>query len=138
MKFKYLIIICSMILIQIIACDETYLEKNPTGVVFEGNLTNMKGLNALLLGTYNSLDGLGGGDKWSGGPFEWVAGGVRSDDAYKGTIYGVETDLNPIEEYHILPTNSYVAAKWRANYDGVSRANDVLRVLKQFNRECRT
>ena len=59
----------------------------------------------------------------------WHFGGVASDDAHKGSEYGDQTDLEFIENYSALPVNSYFNAKWISLYNGVQRANDVLRTL---------
>jgi hypothetical protein len=68
---------------------------------------------------------------WEAAGSNWVFGDVASDDAYKGTDAGDQIEINPIERYEPLPTNGYFNLKWRHQYDGVSRANDVLRLLPE-------
>jgi hypothetical protein len=60
----------------------------------------------------------------------WVWGGVRSDDAYKGTEASDQgSEINPVERFEVLPNSSSVGSKWRAVYDGIGMANVVLRQL---------
>ena len=115
-----------------ISCSDSFLEEKPRGVFSENILINKQGIEGMLIGAYSLLDGAGGptGD-WFAAASNWVFGDVTSDDAYKGTDAGDQIEINPIERYEPLPTNNYFNAKWRHQYDGVSRSNDVLRLIDQ-------
>lgn len=116
----------------LVACHDSFLVEPPRGVFSEDVLKTRAGVEGLLIGAYSLLDGVGGpsGD-WQSAGSNWVFGDVTSDDAYKGTDAGDQIEINPIERYEPLPTNGYFNAKWRHQYDGVSRSNDVLRLLPE-------
>ncbi|MDH5599019.1 MAG: RagB/SusD family nutrient uptake outer membrane protein, partial [Cyclobacteriaceae bacterium] len=133
MKKIFKIILASLVVVFITttACKESFLIKNPQGVVDPNVLANEEGLEYLIIGAYSSLDGWLG---WGLGPWEtagsnWVYGDVYSDDAYKGSESGDQSPMNAIERYEQLPPNPYYRAKWIFVYDGISRANDVLKVI---------
>lgn len=116
------------------SCSEDFLETVPLGRLQEYVFYSEKGVDVMLIGAYALLDGAGGGGwggdyAWAGSVTNWVWGSVASDDAYKGTDISDQTPINFIERYEVLTTNSYVNDKWIANYDGISRVNDVLRIL---------
>ncbi|QHT67707.1 RagB/SusD family nutrient uptake outer membrane protein [Rhodocytophaga rosea] len=116
----------------LVACKESFLEEPPRGTFSESVLKNRAGIDGLLIGSYSLLDGVGGpSGNWEAAGSNWVFGNVTSDDAYKGTDAGDQIEINPIERYEALPTNGYFNFKWRHQYDGVSRANDVLRLLPE-------
>lgn len=133
---KITIIAFVMLLAFSYACKESFLETKPLGRASDNVFYNEKGVNALLTGAYALIDGAAadgwfGSYSWAGAVSNWVWGGVASDDAYKGTEPGDQPPINDIERYEALPTNQYVGDKWLINYDGVSRANDCLKVLKK-------
>jgi starch-binding outer membrane protein, SusD/RagB family len=111
------------------ACKKDFLEISPLGLLSESTLASKAGVNGLLIGAYSLLDGLPGGNAMPQSMSNWQFSGVASDDAHKGSEYGDQTDLEFIENYSALPVNSYFNSKWIALYNGVQRANDVLRTL---------
>src|SRR5687768_1813971 len=114
----------------VVSCNESFLEEPPRGVFSENILINRQGIEGMLIGAYSLLDGVGGPtNDWFAAASNWVFGDVASDDAYKGTDAGDQIEINPIERYESLPTNDYFNRKWRHQYDGVSRSNDVLRLI---------
>ena len=116
----------------VISCSDSFLEQKPRGVFSEDILINRQGIEGMLIGAYSLLDGAGGPtNNWFAAASNWVFGDVTSDDAYKGTDAGDQIEINPIERYEPLPTNGYFILKWRHQYDGVSRSNDVLRLIGQ-------
>lgn len=131
---KKVIILAFALLAITYSCSEDFLETVPLGRLSENVFYNEKGIDALLIGAYALLDGAGAGGwggsyAWAGSVTNWVWGSIASDDAYKGTDVSDQTPINPIERYEVLSTNQYVNDKWIANYDGISRVNDVLKVL---------
>lgn len=114
------------------ACKKSFLEKATLGTLDESVLSNSAGVQGLLIGAYSMLDGNGGagGGGWYTTPTNWVFAGVASDDAYKGSDAGDQSvEANPIENYTVTSTNIATNNKWNALYDGITRANDVLRVM---------
>lgn len=129
---KYLIIIAGFItaVVVVVSCNDSFLEEKPRGVFSENILINKQGIEGMLIGAYSLLDGAGGPTgNWFAAASNWVFGDVTSDDAYKGTDAGDQIEINPIERYEPLPTNGYFNLKWAHQYDGVSRSNDVLRLI---------
>lgn len=120
------------ILLVTTACDESFLELEPQGVVSPDLLNNRNGVNALLIGAYSLLDGIGTstrGNDWNSAMTNWVYGGVASDDAYKGTDAGDQPEITFIERYDWQSNNTRFLGKWRAVYDAVARCNDVIQTL---------
>ena len=117
----------------LVACKDSFLSQPPQGALSEIALQNEKGVYAALIGAYSLLDGWANdwthGATWTSAGSNWVWGSVVSDDSYKGTDIGDQSDLNPIERYEVLPTNPYVQGKWGNVYAGVARANSVLDLL---------
>lgn len=133
---KYSVVIIGAVLVtlvsMVISCSDSFLDQKPRGVFSEDILINKQGIEGMLIGAYSLLDGIGGPtNDWYAAASNWVYGDVTSDDAYKGTDAGDQIEINPIERYEPLPTNGYFSRKWRHQYDGVSRSNDVLRLIDQ-------
>ncbi|MEN0057092.1 MAG: RagB/SusD family nutrient uptake outer membrane protein, partial [Mucilaginibacter sp.] len=102
-------------------------------------LETKDGVNGLLIGTYAALDGMagnsdgtfaiGGGNPWETSPDNWVLGGVAGGDANKGSIAGDVSEIEPIMQFYSDPTNVFYNSKWKADYEGISRANTTLKVV---------
>jgi starch-binding outer membrane protein, SusD/RagB family len=130
MKNKYKVMMLSALLCSVVtySCKEEFLEREPLGAIAETSLANAAGVNGALIQAYRTLRGQNVGN-WYTSPMNWVWGGVRSDEAYKGTEISDQNQLNPIERYETLPNNGSVLAKWNACYDGVGMANTTLQLL---------
>ena len=88
-------------------------------------------LDGLLIAAYAELDGWAGwttGPVWDAVGTHWVMSDVASDDAYKGTDAGDQPPMNPVERNEHDPANRVVLTNWLAWYDGVARANDVIKI----------
>ncbi len=120
-------------IIALYACKKSFLEKAPLGTLDESILSNKAGAEGLLIGAYSQLNGFGGaGGGFYSTPSNWAFGGVASDDAYKGSDAGDQSvEANPIENYTVTSTNSAVASKWSAVYDGIVRANSAIRIMEK-------
>lgn len=113
------------------SCSEKFLEVEPTAVLSDASLANREGVSLLLIGAYSMLDGVQTNvgspfADWHGSADNWIYGSVNSDDAYKGSIDTDQPEITFIETKSIQADNSHFRGKWRAVYDGVARANDVL------------
>jgi hypothetical protein len=127
---KRIIFVFIIFIAFIYSCSESFLEKTPLGVTSEDVFYDEEGVNALLTGAYAMVDGHASVSPWAASTTNWVWGSVASDDAYKGSEPSDQSAINYIERYETLTSNDYVLGKWGAMYDGISRCNDVLKVLK--------
>lgn len=116
------------------SCDDL-LNVNPKGQPNAESLSNQQGVEAALIGVYSSVNGdpghLGSVAAWSSSVSNWVMGGVRSDDAYKGTVIGDQQPINALEGFFVQPTNQYVNLHWESMYANIARANDVFQLMEQ-------
>lgn len=131
-KYKLIITIFLALLTLVYACKKSFLDKQPQGAFNLSVLANRPGIDGLLIGAYHMVSGEGGvaGNNWGGAPSNWVLGGVVADDAYKGSTPSDQgSEINPLATWAYNTNNTYLNDKWRVTYDGVQRANDVLRVL---------
>jgi starch-binding outer membrane protein, SusD/RagB family len=113
------------------SCTDSFLTRPPQGQYSPASLTNLKGIEGILIGAYGMLDGqgIGGQAPWENEVQNWVFGGIPSDDAYKGTDAGDQPEQSFIERYDFQATNGHIRNKWRGLYEGVARCNNVLDVL---------
>jgi hypothetical protein len=131
LKTKFLVTGALSAMVLLYACKKSFLERAPLGTLDETTLANNAGVQGLLIGAYSTLNGFGnaGGGFYSSAT-NWSFGGVASDDAYKGSDAGDQgNELNPFETYTVTATNGPVGGKWAASYDGITRSNDVLRIM---------
>jgi hypothetical protein len=132
-KLKFIIPACLVLLAIILACNKTLLNKKPLGALDLTSVSTKSGLDGLLIGAYAMLDGEGGaaGTSWGSAVSNWVWGGVCADDAYKGSTPSDQGEIVEIETWTTsYAPNHYVNEKWLAEYDGIQRANGVLRVMR--------
>jgi starch-binding outer membrane protein, SusD/RagB family len=117
----------------IVACSKSFTTKPALGSLSFATLSNQQGANSLLIGAYSMLDEQGGasvGDQFGNGPDKWVFASVDADDSYKGSTPSDQGDIVPLESWATSTANNpYLATKWQALFDGIQRANDVLRVI---------
>jgi|LakMenEpi03Aug12_release.lakeMendotaPanAssembly.Ray.scaffolds.fasta_scaffold75523_2 hypothetical protein len=128
-KFKIILSVATVFFISVVSCQDEFLDRKPLGAISEDAIANKAGVEGSLIVAYRTLGGsnIAG---WYTSPMNWVWGGVRSDDAYKGTEASDQgSEINPVERFEVLPNSSSVASKWRAVYDGIGMANVVLRQL---------
>jgi hypothetical protein len=136
MKAKIYITIVLLSALSISACKKTYLEKPVTGALEPQFLETEDGVNQLLIGAYGALDGqqggdaaIGGGGAWEASADNWIYGGVAGGDASKGSVAGDQTPIEPIMKFNADASNGFFDSKWRADYEGVSRTNNTLKIL---------
>jgi len=115
------------------ACSNKFLDKPPLGAFSQSVLTNQAGVEGLLIGAYHMVGGEGGaaGNSFASGPSNWAFGSVAADDSYKGSIPSDQyaEGLGYLASWSYNTNNGYLNDKWKAMYDGVQRANAVLRTL---------
>jgi hypothetical protein len=111
------------------SCSEEFLEITPNGALDAQVLATFEGVDALLIGAYAMIDGYTNGmgfNGWMAASSGWVFGSIRGMEANKGTDSGDQPDINPLQTYSETSTNPYLNAKWRACYEGISRANSTI------------
>jgi hypothetical protein len=85
---------------------------------------NAEFIETQVVSVYAITDGnLDNGNVWRSAASNWVYGEVASDNAYKGSDPGDQQDIAAFERYQGFPSSSFVDVKWRAVYEGISRAN---------------
>ncbi len=123
------------------ACSD-FLDIKPKGSLSESSLYTKEGVESLLIGTYAILDGTSNGygnskavSDWPATSSNWIYGSITGGDAHTGSepSDGAVININPFELYEALPTSDFLNQKWRAVYEGVSRANEVLKILPNVN-----
>ena len=132
MKQLKILLVITWIVVLAFSCDKAYLNKRPLGQLDEPALSNKKGVEKLLIGAYSLLDGIGGNkSSWFSAASNWVYGSICGSEAYTGSddYDGARLAAVPCEKFQATGTNGPVADKWGTVYDGVQRANDVLRVM---------
>jgi starch-binding outer membrane protein, SusD/RagB family len=108
------------------SCKDSFLEVSPTGSLNDKLLAGVQGLDAALISAYSQVNGRG---NRMASPSNWVWGSIRGGDNNKGTDPGDFSDINPIQRYEALPTGGVINDKYNGNYEGVARANAVLKLL---------
>lgn len=129
-KYSWVAGIAGIALLALTSCKKDFLQPKPFTRYAPDQLQTMKGLDGLLVGTYAMIRGQGipGASGWMVGATNWVYADVVSDDAYKGTDAGDQPQMTEIELWASQAANTYFYYKWLALYDGVARANDVIRM----------
>jgi hypothetical protein len=126
-KSYFIIIIIAFIGLN--SCKKAFLEPQPYGRYLPEQLESKKGLEGLLVAAYGFIDGSGtpGASGWMVGATNWVYGDVASDDAYKGTDANDQPQMTQIELWGSQADNTYFYYKWLSVYEGVFRANDIIK-----------
>jgi len=108
------------------SCKENFLEIPATGQLDEAQLSTKKGIEGVLVSVYGQLNGRA---NRMASASNWVWGSIRGGDANKGTDPGDFSDINPIQRFEYQTTQGVILDKWKGNYEGVARANLVIKLL---------
>lgn len=129
MKNKVLITGLAMAVLALIgfACKDSFLEVAPTGQLANAQLTTAKGIESALTAVYSQVNGR---FRRMASPSNWVWGSIRGGDANKGTDPGDFGDINPIQRFEYQSTQGVIAENWVGLYEGIARANLVMRLIK--------
>lgn len=137
-EYLKILSVAGCIVFLIYACSKNYLDKDALNLLDENVLANSRGVEELLIGAYSLLDGISfnnnsvnNNDNAFGGSAcsNWIYGSICGSEAYKGSNKNDQYEISTLELFNPFSNNSFLAAKWRAVYDGIQRANDVLRVM---------
>src|ERR1700753_2047829 len=98
--FKYIkmpvgVFLAASMLIMTLSCNHK-LTIPPPGSLLPSNLTNLSGVNGLLIGAYAVLDGEnlpGAGNAYGSAGSNWQYGSVCADDSYKGSTTRDQPEL---------------------------------------------
>jgi len=126
------------------SCDLTngdFLDRSARGAVNPDLLANKEGgIETVLLSAYSALNqnsktdftaSIAGGNAWESAQDNWVYGTVAGGEAYKGSESGDQGVVLTIAQMQHDPSVGYFNTKWQALFEGVSRANDVIRLVEQ-------
>jgi hypothetical protein len=104
----------------------------PEGTLDQGTLSTPQGVEGTLIAAYRQLDCTNISGAWGCAVSNWAFGSVTSDDAYEGSQALDQPPIEALEEYHwsTADAQSYLNDKWVGMYEGISRANATLRLLK--------
>ena len=115
-----------------------FLDRSAKGGASEEVLADKRGgVDALLLGAYEALDGIGNngalGSTHPGNvtPYNWPIASLASGMAHKGSSPGDGGWWLTIASMEHNPETPLVNGLWEARYEGVTRANSVLSLLKK-------
>lgn len=135
MKKKSYIFAIMLVALVAYACSKSFLDRNPYGALNDQVLSTKKGVEALLIGVYSLLDGYQAepfiGDAYQSAGSNWVYGSIAGGDAHKGSDPTDQPSILPIETYNADANNQYFNTKWKVVYEGVNRANNVLKIMSQ-------
>lgn len=126
-KLMILVLVTSL---GLSGCSD-FLETPAQGALSEEVLADAAGVEALLIGVYGALDGqaIVSDRAEATDASNWVYGSLAGGDAHKGESIGNTSGYTQISNNNPNPSISFINAKWSAVYEGVSRANAVLRLL---------
>ncbi|WP_428655738.1 RagB/SusD family nutrient uptake outer membrane protein [Runella sp.] len=119
---------CIILLVAGYACKDSFLEVPPTGSLAKAQLTTKAGLDGSLISAYAQLSALG---QTHSGPSNWLIGSIRGGDANKGTDPGDGSEMNPIQTFQYNSTDQVAGNVYQSYFEGVSRANAFLALLKE-------
>lgn len=128
-NFKFLYLLPAIFGVLLYGCSDDFLNTDVQGQLTEDQVATPAGVETLLIGAYAMLDGNLYGTNWESSGSNWVYGSVASDDAAKGSDSGDQAPINPIETFDADASNPFFNVKWRAVYEGISRANNTIKIL---------
>jgi hypothetical protein len=128
---KYIFKLSIMLtLIFLMSCKKSYLDVTPLGTLSPELLLSPKNADAMVISAYATLPGGFSLDIFD----DWVVGGVRSEDAYKGGFsIPDQGDWGLMELYNLVtPDNGKLNGIWSNLYTNLSRCNKALVVLNSL------
>jgi len=113
------------------ACQDSFLDKPALGALSDAQLSTKAGVDGLLIGAYAALDGngVGAASAWDAAADNWIYGSIAGGDAKKGSDGADQPGINSIMIYSAGPSNGFFNSKWKAVYEGINRANTVLKFV---------
>ncbi|NVJ84793.1 MAG: RagB/SusD family nutrient uptake outer membrane protein [Algoriphagus sp.] len=127
-KLKFGALSLSAMMMVAVSCSDEFLDVPPTGLLAQAQLSSLAGIEASLIAAYSQVNGRG---NRLGSPSNWVWGSIRGGEANKGTDPGDFTTINPIQRFENDAASGEMGSKWNVAYEGIARANNVLRLLQE-------
>jgi starch-binding outer membrane protein, SusD/RagB family len=131
---KKLIFLFCITAVFMLSCSKSFLKVPVQGPSASSDtLNNYAGVQQLLVGAYHDLTGMDTKSTWwATAGTNWIYGDITSGDTYVGGTSGSGLphsvpDALLIQNFQSLPTTGFMDDKWIADYDGVARANAVIR-----------
>jgi hypothetical protein len=133
MKFRKILLSLFIAGAVVYACNKSELNQPALGALSDADLANKKGVEGLLIGAYSQLDEMSLNPfGWGGTASNWIYGSICGSEAYKGSEPDDQnTTITPFERFTVTANNDMIEQKWIAVYDGIDRANTVLRVMRE-------
>jgi hypothetical protein len=128
---KIVIFIFISVALLISGCDD-FLSEEPVGEFSEDQVKS--NYEMVVIAAYSALNGQfdEASNAYNSPASNWSFGDVCSDDYYKGGGgTGDQNQIHLLEIFQVDPSIKDLERKWRALYEGVSRSNNALRVLKE-------
>jgi hypothetical protein len=125
-KYQFAAMMTAGMMLFATSCSDSFLEVPPVGQLSEAQLGSLAGIDAVLISVYSQVNGRG---QRMASPSNWVWGSIRGGDANKGTDPGDFSTINPIQRFETDATVSILEETWSGNFEGIARANQVLRLL---------
>lgn len=125
-KLIYISLITIITFGCITSCSDEFLDVKPTGSLSSESLATQAGMEASLIASYSMLLGRGG---FFTDASNWFWGSVLGGDANKGTNAGDQSQANEIQIYSPQTNNGSIYEKYRANYEGIARANNTIKLV---------
>ena len=137
-QHKVFVLAFGLLVLLTYACKKSFLDIQPLGSLALSNVSNKAGVQTLLIGAYALLDGETGldnvGNDYGSAGSNWVYGSICADDSYKGSVPGDQPPAVLLQSWSVsTSTSAYLNQKWIKLYNGIQRANEVLRVLPNAN-----
>ena len=126
-KLKIGALLSSAAMMVAVSCSDDFLDVPPTGVLAENQLSTVAGLEASLIAAYSQVNGR---NNRLASASNWVWGSIRGGEANKGTDPGDFATINPIQRFETNSASGDIGAKWNGAYEGIARANSVLRLMQ--------
>lgn len=135
MSLRKIILLTILLGIIIYSCSKTVLDQRPLGQLDVTAVSNRDGVEALLIGAYSLLDGVGSHNTvnfnyWESAGSNWVYGSVCGTEAHKGSNPTDQGEMLSLEQFKATAENESMGSKWGTVYDGIQRANDVIRFMR--------
>jgi hypothetical protein len=134
LNYTFVIVVEIALLITVVSCKKSFLQVPAKGSLNKETLANERGLQKLLTGAYADLRGTeipNTGSAWENSPDNWIYGDIAGGESHKGSFGGDQPGINPIETWNVTPSNGFLNDRWKGLYDGIGRANSVLKIVKE-------
>ena len=128
-KFKYSVVLAAALTLGTTACKDSFFDLPALGALSDAQLKTRAGIDAVLIGAYGGLDGtgMGAGASWDVAADNWIYGTVAGGEAHKGSDGSDQAGINAIMQHIADPSNGFFNSKWVVGYEGINRANSVLK-----------